>query len=164
MRLFFTGIKLIFVLTGALFLFGCKKDKKLPSAPSIEFVSFIETGDSAYLTIKFVDGDADIGLREYDTVPPYDKDSRYYYNLFLDYYEWENNEWKYIELNPPFYYRIPYLTNQTNKNYLEGEITVTLAAPYYNPFSTASKYKYQIQLVDRALHESNVVETPELSK
>lgn len=130
----------------------------------IEFKSFVEMGDSAFLTIGFKDGGGDIGLRENDTLPPYDKTSKYYYNLFLDYYEKENGQWVKQEINPPFYYRIPYLQNQTNNNYLEGEIMVTLIAPYYNPFSNVPEYKYSIQLVDRALNESNVVETGTLVK
>lgn len=143
-------------------LFSCKKDVKLPNTPSIEFIEFrsLQT-DSAKLVFSFADGDGDIGLRESDINPPFDSTSVFRNNLFLTYFEKENNAFKEIPVNPPFHYRIPRITPSGRDKSLQGRIEVTL--PFFkNPFSKNKFYMFEIYIVDRALNKSNIISTGEI--
>ncbi len=158
-------IALVIAVSIGLFFTSCLKSEKFPSTPAITFESFEVAGDSAFLTIAFTDGDGDIGLDDDDTLPPYHYDegnNRNFYNLFLEYFEWESEQWVKKDLTPPFYYRIPVITPTGQNKALDGEIEVLLPF-YYNPFLTSGdSVKYEVLLMDRSLKESNVVETHEI--
>lgn len=66
---------------------SCFKNQEYPVEPMISDPSFTLLGDSAILNFSFTDGDGDIGLDPGDTLSPYEPDSFYYYNLYIDYYE-----------------------------------------------------------------------------
>lgn len=135
---------------------ACQEKKCKDPVPYIEFVAFEQKADSAAkLTIYFKDCDGDIGLKQSDTAAPYD------YNLFLEYYEKQNGSWVHVEPRFPFYYRIPMLAGRTPYDLKEGEIMIDMGL-YYNPFSSFDTIKYAIMLKDRALNESNSVETDEI--
>ncbi len=161
----FSKIQLIFLL-GLLALLACRKKPKYPVEPVISFKSFAvyEDGTGARLTIEFTDGDGDIGLRQRDTLPPYDIDSKYYYNFFLEYYEQVNGQMKKTELLIPFYYRTPYIEQQGKDKSMKGEISVDISPYYFDPFSPRDTFEYSIQIVDRALNESNIVKSGMLRK
>lgn len=155
----------------ALFLFlsagwmSCLKPEVYPVEPVIEFSKFERYGDTAALFINFTDGDGDIGLEDYQDDPPYDTSSIYYYNLFVRYYEKVNGVFQpglSVPAGEPieFNYRIQNITPEGQNKALRGEIRVSLSPSFYNPFSTDSDtIMYKIQLCDRALHMSNVVES-----
>lgn len=146
-------------------LFSCRKQTNYPTVPAITYKSFVTYyPDSAILTINCKDGEGDIGLKPSDTLAPYGKDSKNYYDLFLEYYEYVGGVKKHIELNPPFYYRIKYIPRPGKIKGLNADISVNLSPYYYDPFSTADTFAYSIQLEDRALHESNIVFTPPMVK
>lgn len=154
------------VILGLTFVMAsCLKPEKFPPEPSIGFKSFDILSDSANLTITFQDGDGDIGLDEGDTIAPYDTSSIYHFNLFAQYWE-KDDALGWIQgldfLGNPieFKYRTPIITPSGQNKALKGEIQMTLEPFFYNLGSTESDtIKYRIMLVDRALNESNWVET-----
>ncbi len=156
----------LFLIGLSVAMVSCLKPESFPPEPVIEFKDFQRAGDSAYLYVNFTDGDGDVGLTENETQPPYDLSSRYYYNLFIAYYEMVDGVWQAGQTIPEgnpieFKYRVPVLTPRGRNKALKGEIRVMLSPYFYNPTSPHSDtIKYEIQLVDKALHPSNVVETP----
>ena len=145
-------------------LMSCLKPEKFPPEPEIGYKSFVILSDSAKLTVTFQDGDGDIGLNDSDTNAPYDTSSIYHYNLFAQY--WEKDDvlgWvQGTVLGDPieFRYRTPIITPTGQNKALKGEIEMTLEPLYYNITSSQSDtIKYKIMLVDRALNESNWVDT-----
>jgi hypothetical protein len=158
------GIGIGLTVTLTFLLSGCLDKIEFPIEPAITFKEFTTSGDSGILVISFTDGDGNIGLEDRDTVAPYDLASGKYYNLLLDYHEKQNGVWVNMtdSLPLPFYYRVPRIEPTGQNRALEGEIKVDLIPTYYNPFSQFDTIKYSIQLLDRALNESNVVETDEI--
>ena len=151
---------IISILAFVLFITNsCKKIEEYPIEPHIEFVDFIKlyneslgVFDKAILKISYTDGDGDIGLTEADTLPPYD------FNLFIDYFELRNGEFVLVEdLFPPLHGRIPMLTPNGIHKAIKGEIEDLLDLNYFSNIDTV---KYQVYIMDRELHKSNVVETP----
>lgn len=146
-------------------LCACAPRDKFSDVPHIEFVSLekIDNGtgldDMANLVIHFQDGDGDVGLNDSDTLGVFSKDSIYYYNFFIDYYEKQHGQWTLVELPTPLHARVPRLSESVPES-IEGDITIlTYINNYFSPFDTI---KLSCQLVDRALNVSNVVETPEI--
>ncbi len=146
-------------------LAACHPEEKFSKVPYIEFVSLVKidngTGvdDQADLTIHFQDGDGDIGLDASDTVGAFSKDSTYYYNFFIDYYEKQQGEWVLVNLSEPLHARLPYLSYDLPES-IEGDITITTYINnYFSPYDTV---KLVCHIVDRALNESNIIETPEI--
>ncbi len=142
-----------------LLLAGCLKTKDLPVEPSIAIKSVEQVTDTLILTISFTDGDGDIGLAEDQVEPPFNVGSYYYNNLFYD-PEWlVNGVW--TTLDQPAYYRVKVITPEGQNKALDGEIAITLAASFFPlpPVVTGDTIRFKVKLVDRALHESNVVTT-----
>lgn len=145
----------------SLLLSGCFEPEEFPDKPELEFEKFqkLEGSSSAYITVSFTDGDGNVGLEEEDTTGKFSPDSKFHYNLWLEYHERQDGEWVHRELDPPFYYRVPPLEPDGENKALEGDIRVELKPTYFDPTSTYDTIKYSIQLVDRDLQESNVVES-----
>lgn len=153
------------ILFCALLFAGCRHREHYSEVPHIEFVRLEKVDDGsghdnqANLTIAFQDGDGDIGLNARDTTGVFSPDSTYYYNFFIDFLEKRQGEWVEIELPTPLHARVPYLSDDVPES-IEGELSIlTFINNYYSPFDTI---KLRCQLVDRALHESNIIETPEI--
>jgi hypothetical protein len=145
---------------------SCGKEEDFPVVPEIKYESFLRlynpnSGlfERGVLTISFTDGDGDIGLRPRDTVPPYD------YNFFIDYYEIQFGDTVKVDIIDPisldtltFNQRIPMLTPGGANKSIKGEIEDTLFIyNYSSPFDTIM---FEMYIVDRALHQSNVIQTP----
>jgi hypothetical protein len=158
-----TGLKvaLLAVLAGMLMAAGCHKPKVFPDEPKIKFERMEIFGDSASLTISFTDGDGDIGLDIGDNVPPFDSLSVYYNNLFLTYEERQNGAWIQPSLALENNFRIPRITPTGQNKVLQGEISVGLQWPI-RPGAPYDTVRFHIRLLDRALHESNTVTTPDI--
>ena len=156
-------MKKLWVIGLMLLLFmGCHRPEKFPDEPYIEFVSLgpvsLEVG-KYNLVVYFQDGDGDIGLSDSDTTGVFATDSMYYYNFFIDYFEKQNGEWVKIDLPLPLHCRIPRLSNVAQES-ISGQITLlTYVRDPASPYDTT---KLSCYLVDRALHKSNVIETPEI--
>lgn len=155
------------LMVACLFVSGCLKPKEYPIEPVIEFKGFTQFGDSARVAFSFTDGDGDIGLGEDELQSPYDTGSRYYNNVFIRYYEKVNGAWQQgvNALGEPveFTYRTKKVTPSGKNKALKGDIYIYLVPIFYNPFSPNSDtIKFDIQMADRALNESNIVETGEI--
>ncbi len=169
MKRFFASILVLSVILTIVFS-SCKQEQNFSIVPAISFVSFTKYGfDSAVCKIDFLDGDGDDGLDPFDTVPPFNLNSYDNSDLFLVYYYLDtiSKSWKVYNLHPSdtsranfdtlqFRYRLPNLTQNGQKQSLQGEIKVAMPGPYAIPGLTG---KYQITMVDRALHRSNMVQT-----
>lgn len=159
----------VVILSITVMLFGCLKAEEYPVEPSITFKSFQEiSSDSAVVTFSFIDGDGDIGLGESETEAPYNPGSKFYNNVFIRYFEKVNGSWVQgmdasglipVEFN----YRTEKLTPSGKNKALKGTIIIYLTPSFYNDGSpNADTIQYDIQIADRALHLSNLVETGEI--
>lgn len=142
-----------------LVLGSCLKREAFPVEPVIGMKSVEMTGDSTLITITFTDGDGDIGLAESDTFPPFDAASTYYFNLFFDPQRKVNGTW--TDVNLPYYYRVAPITPTGQDKSLNGEIAWALRLQFFPlpPLSHGDTVRFNIRLVDRALHVSNTVTT-----
>jgi len=169
-------LKVIPALISTLFLvlilsYACTKKDVYPIEPHIDLKSFEKMPDSkgidsmGIIGLYFTDGDGDLGLR------PTDTSSNYSYNLFIKYFEKKKGKFEEIIITTFntqtlkfdtlwFNGRIPNLTPAGKSKAITGEIYDTLFINNFtSPYDTI---KYQIYIQDRALHKSNVVETPEI--
>ncbi len=141
---------------------ACLKKEAFPVEPAITLKSFVQSGDTLKLAINFTDGDGDIGLAQGDTFPPYDTSSVYYKNLFCDFQIRRNGAW--TDAQSYWYFRVPVITPTGQNKALDGELAVTLS-PFPGirlglpPIDVGDTVRTTVKLVDRALHESNVVTT-----
>lgn len=145
-------------------LSACFKKKKFSEVPSIRFLEFTKLEDSAKITLSFQDGEGDIGLAPDQMGSPYNPGSRYYYNLYMVYYEKDDAlGWipgKDFNGDTIVFKNRILPVYQGKKKGIEGKIVATLEPFFYNPFSSQSDtVKYRVQLIDRALHESAWIET-----
>lgn len=157
----------MFFLLLFLLLIGCFKKEEYGSTPVISYKSFEILGDSAKLSFSFQDGEGDIGLNPDQTSTPYDINSKYHYNLYLEYFEKKDNGgWQAgTDLNGDpivFRNRIRPVYDGKAKS-IKGTIEYTIEPIFYNQLSSNNDtIKYRIQLIDRALNESAWVETGEI--
>lgn len=155
----------IIVLVIMICFSACKPEEKYSIIPAISFVSFekIDEGtgvdNKGTLTIHFQDGDGDIGLNVADTLPPFNKDSIYHYNFFITYFEKQHGEYVEVELPMSNNARIPRLSDAVPES-IEGDISIDL---YIN--NVKSKFdtiRFECYIVDRELHKSNTITTPDI--
>ncbi|MCF8297794.1 MAG: hypothetical protein K9J13_09650 [Saprospiraceae bacterium] len=175
---FASKLKYIITLIILSFLFSCAEKEEYPVTPYIKFESFIKyTGemgneDKGKLDIFFTDGDGDIGLDQGDTLAPFNPESKYYYNFFIQYLEKINGKFEAIYItfyNPETQEfdtithnaRIPPLTTNLVNKGIKGNIEIALDIyNYINPVNDT--IAFDVYIVDKALHKSNVIRTPEI--
>ena len=161
----------VITLLVCLSVFGCSpEDVTFDTTPRIEFESVevlknIQGKDSSIeLSIYFEDGDGDVGLGPTDTMPPFNFGSPNFHNLPITYLVKDTNGYSEL-INPinsmPYgngHERLPVLTPTGKNKAINGTVKVSLPA---NPvLSNPEEIKFEIQLVDRALNRSNVLESP----
>lgn len=143
---------------------ACQKFEEYPIEPHIEYQDFAVVKDSigrdslGFFTISYRDGDGDIGLTKNDTLPPYQ------YNFFLNIYENINGELVKLQLpdtNVNFNSRIPVLTPDGINKAIKGSIEMKLELFMMTPFLNSDTIAFEAWIVDRALHKSNVVMSPQ---
>jgi len=170
----FKGIQRILGLTILLVLLnsvgsGCKEDgANVPEAPVIEFLDYQvykNTNDQdSLLRVRFYfeDKDGDLGLDRTDTFPPFDPGSPYQFNLWVDMFDLDGSVPKILTregtddtLNLD--QRIPNITPSGNNKEISGEMSIDFDASelVLHP----NKVSCDLQVVDRALNESNVIST-----
>jgi hypothetical protein len=150
-----------YVCVGALIcigVFACVKKTTYSTTPEISFNSFTPyVGDSADIDINFKDGDGDIGVGSNDSMR----------TMWINYYYKDTVTQKYVA----FCYgcgtdslKTSYVIRAPKDSYLgkpiSGEIIVRLQQ--YRHSRKIKNIKYVVYLFDKAGHESNIIETPEL--
>lgn len=143
---------------------GCFDQESFPPEPIIKYKDFRVFGDSAQLEFDFTDGDGDIGLEKSNNTPPYDSSSYYHYNIYVAYYEKTPDGWE-RGVNPlgdsiVFAFRIEPVVTGNKQRSLKGSIEVNMQDWYDITSPYNDTIKYEFQLIDRALNESNWGETP----
>ena len=168
MKVKFSIIITIVFISSIVFITGCQNEVIYPIIPAIEFKDYkIDKGfwgrDSALkLTITYTDGDGDLGLSQFQLLPPYDSGSIYYYNMYVYYFEYFEGKWNQVTVNDfstdtiRFKYRFPNLTPNSDNKAIKGEIEYTITNLYPRKSNTIM---FRIYIYDRALHQSNIVET-----
>ena len=154
---------------------ACKKKVEYPIEPKITFdgLSYLMNADSTLtgeviLTIGYTDGDGDLGLDDADTLYPFGPNDPHYYNLIIDYLKWDGTafvetpllSWNQqsqsfdtVSFNALF--KLPVFNDEENA--ISGIIEYTMMV--FNPLSPNDTIKFRAHILDRALHESNTIET-----
>lgn len=132
--------------------------------------------DSVRLTINFQDGDGDLGLSPLnpdDTLPPYQSLNpdgtlnKFRNNIFVQVQVLRGETFLPIELpdGQGFDGRFPLLNTLDRPTALEGEISYTIGVFYGifgSPLNEGDQIRLEVQIADRALNESNIIQTPTL--
>jgi hypothetical protein len=162
-----TKVRLFFSVFMMLLISSCFKNEEYPVEPIISNPSFVFYADSARLSFDFTDGDGDLGLNQDEVQAPYNPESYYHYNIYLDYFEKDDNlGWirgRDLEGDSiVFKYRFKPIIVKGKARGLKGTIDIDFVN-FANPFSDQSDtIKYQIKIIDKALNESNLLETEEI--
>lgn len=148
----------IFCLASFVF-FSCIKKTTYETTPEISYNSFTPyTDETADISIKFKDGDGDIGASGNDTTR----------NLWVNYYYKDTVTQKYIafcygcgtdSLKTAYVVKAP--TGSYEGKPISGEVSVRLQQ--YRHSKKIKHIKYVIYLLDKAKNKSNVITTPELT-
>jgi hypothetical protein len=165
----------------ALAVFSCQKKVEYPVEPKIAYEGFtyLMNPDSTFsgqcvISFSYTDGDGDLGLDDSDTLPPFGFNDTYYYNMVLDYLKSENGVFVKTPLLSPhvptgpadtlvlfdtvtFNARFKRLRDSEEPKAISGTMDYKLTVQ--NPFSPNDTVKFEIRILDRALHESNVIQT-----
>ncbi len=130
-----------------LLVFGCKKEEKYDIVPEIEFISLTpssspEFSQNVTLTIKYKDGDGDIGTEDPDIYSLYVKDSRLP----------QADEYHIQPLSPP-----------ESTIQIEGELNIKLAGLFVLGTNNSEKTSFKVKLKDRAGNFSNEITTSNIT-
>jgi hypothetical protein len=149
---------------------SCVKQKDFPVEPVIMFDQFVNytgrngTIDSADCTIKFTDGDGDVGIMKGDLISQDNLKMKYLYKNPIDghFYPIDAIDSTTVMDTLFFSYRIPNLTPNGQYKALDGSIKVKLrTSPVFYPGHHV--VKFEITLCDRAGHLSNRITTNEIT-
>ena len=163
----------MFILTLA--VCSCQKPVEYPIEPKIAYKGFtyLMNADSTYsgegvISFSYTDGDGDLGLDESDTLPPFGFNDAHYYNMLVDYLKCVNGEFVKTPLvswnmqtqtydTLSFNARFKRVRDSEEPKAISGTMGYKLMVQ--NPFSPDDTVKFEIRILDRALHESNVIQT-----
>ena len=156
-------------------LASCQKKVDYPIEPKITYEGFAYlinadttlTGDGV-LSIGYTDGDGDLGLDDSDTIYPFGPNDPHYYNIIIDYLKWNGTEFvstplTYWNEQTQSYDTISF--NARFKRLIDGDEpkpisgTIEYKMTLLNPLSPNDSIKLRAKIIDRALHESNTIET-----
>lgn len=176
MNRFLKAIWLFF--TGVLILGSCQSEDDLPDEPKINSIQFMKSDTS--LVLEFTDGDGNFGLRQGDTLPPFqpyeDEEetirNRFHNNYWLDIYVKREGEFVLFEpvnSENAFDFRIPEITPQGQNKQLRVKVTNDLSLELKDLIESSSNdiflgdtVKFSVELVDRDLNVSGPAETGEV--
>ena len=172
---------IIGLLLLALAVCSCQKPVEYPIEPKITYEGFtyLINADSTFsgegiIAFSYTDGDGDLGLDDSDTLPPFGFHDTHYYNMVIDYLKCVNGEFVKTPLLSPhvptsladtlvlydtvtFNARFKRLRDSEEPKAISGTMEYKLTVQ--NPFSPNDTVKFEIRILDRALHESNVIQT-----
>ena len=167
--------QLIGLLLLALAIGSCQKPVEYPIDPKIAYEGFtyLMNADSTFsgegiISFSYTDGDGDLGLDDADTLPPFGFHDAHYYNMVVDYLKCVNGEFVKTPLlswnaqtqsydTVSFNARFKRLRDSEEPKAISGTMEYKLTVQ--NPFSPDDTVKFEIRIFDRALHESNVIQT-----
>jgi hypothetical protein len=153
-------------------LCACKGGKyTIPSSPQLfhEGIYVFNSGfgyDSfVEVALRFEDADGDIGLNESDTMYPFGMGQPAQYNLLVYYQDKKGQQWQYAK-NPllgvndtlVLHQRIGNITPSGKNKAIQGNLTLVIPARPYT--YRGDSVRFEIQLMDRALHRSKKILTP----
>ena len=165
----------------ALAAYSCQKPVEYPIEPKIEYQGFtyLFNADSTFsgegvIAFSYTDGDGDLGLDDADTIYPFGPNDAHYYNMVVDYLKSVNGVFVKTPLLSPhvpthpadtlvlydtvtFNARFKRLRDSEEPKAISGTMDYTLIVQ--NPLSPNDTVKFEIRILDRALHESNVIQT-----
>ena len=169
------NLRVIVLLFCALAVCSCQKPVEYPVEPHIAYEGFtyLMNADSTFsgegiVSFSYTDGDGDLGLDDSDTLPPFGFNDAHYYNMLIDYLKWEQGEFVKKPLlswnvqnqcydTVSFNARFCRLRDSEEPKAISGKMEYQLTVQ--NPFSPNDTIKFEIHILDRALHESNVIQT-----
>ena len=173
--------RLIGLLLVTMAVTSCQKPVEYPIEPAIEYQGFtyLLNPDSTFsgegvIEFSYTDGDGDLGLDDADTLYPFGFHDPHYYNMVVDYLKAENGVFvktpllsPHVPTNPAdtlvlydtvtFNARFHRLRDNDDPKAISGTMEYKLTVQ--NPFSPNDTVKFEIHILDRALHESNVIQT-----
>ena len=167
--------QLIGLLLLALAIGSCQKPVEYPIEPKIAYEGFtyLMNADSTFsgegvISFSYTDGDGDLGLDDADTLPPFGFHDAHYYNMMVDYLKCVNGEFVKTPLlswnaqtqsydTVSFNARFKRLRDSEEPKAISGTMEYKLTVQ--NPFSPDDTVKFEIRILDRALNESNVIQT-----
>jgi hypothetical protein len=125
--------------------------------------------DSVIITINFQDGDGDLGLTTTEaTAAPYTP-TYFGANFYMTPYVKANGTYTALQYVRPdlfltansYYDRFDHLSNTTDNKAapLRGTLRRAYAFLYGSPFLPNQEIKFKVSIFDRALHQSNEIET-----
>lgn len=160
-------------------LSGCLSEPSYSTTPSISFESirkerYIINGspiDSVYITINFQDGDGDLGVTATEaTSTPYNKrfnGANFYVTPFLK--NSITNKFDSLKILRPdlyltkssYYDRFDHLSTTTDNRAspLRGTLVRRYGFAYGDQYLPNQEAKFTVSILDRALHQSNEIET-----
>jgi hypothetical protein len=156
-------------------LAACQKKVEYPIEPKITYegLAYLMNADSiltgeVILNIGYTDGDGDLGLDDADTLYPFGPNDPHHYNLLIDYLRWDGSAFVETPLlswnqqtqsydTVSFNARFKRLVFNDEEKAISGNIEYTMTV--FNPLSPNDTVKFRVHLIDRALHESNRIET-----
>jgi hypothetical protein len=169
-----------------------KKEETFSPIPHIWFKSISQTlvtdklghpTDSIAITIDYKDGDSDMGIHyeEIDKPPFQFRNSdgtlnKYHYNYWIEGYQQINGTFQLVEFAPTLNGIYPIIGNKGGvtkggegnpfiihtKTATQGEMTYSILFPRFIPLRPET-IKFRITIVDRALNESNTIETSSIT-
>lgn len=167
--------KALLILLGLLTLAACQEKMDYPIEPKITYegLTYLMNADSTLtgeivLSFSYTDGDGDLGLDDNDTVYPFGINDPHYYNLIVDYMKWDGTAFVVTPLlswnqqtqsydTVSFNARFKRLVFDDEMAAISGVFDYTMMV--YNPLSPNDTIKFRMHIMDRALHQSNVIET-----
>ena len=165
---------IVLVLFAMLFA-SCQKPVEYPIEPHIAYEGFtyLFNADSTFsgegiVAFSYTDGDGDLGLDDGDTLAPFGPQDAHYYNMIVDYMKCVNGEFVKMPLlswnqqtqsydTVSFNARFHRLRDNDDPKAISGTMEYTMLVQ--NPLSPDDTIKFEIRIVDRALHESNAIQT-----
>lgn len=167
-------IPIVFIVLAGTIILSCKKvTNPTPGPPVVTFkdlnITSREPKPIAYFHFLFSDPDGDIGLKNSDTTGSFAYGSPYYYDFHMKIFKYDTTTKAWLpgtiyyngDTAGLWYYRIPYIDNQSKDKSLTGEVYVQMTG--FRPVSTMKKFRYEFYIYDRAHNKSNVVTTPEFN-
>jgi len=134
-------MKKVILLILPILFFSCEKDDLKSPVPLLEFISITpeiakEYEDEIIITISYFDGDGDLGENDPNVK-----------NLFLT----DNRN------NITYEFRIQQLSPDNSTITIEGNLDISLSSTGITDSSNTQTVTFDIYVVDRANHQSNIV-------